>query len=265
MDIYLDVLVVLNTYMTWLMLSLTAILSHTPSKPLSRAAASFLGGFSSLIILIPAHVRFLAITSFFLKILSCAAIVFTAFHGSTVRRKLILIPAFLGVNMMISAALELIQRAVGVNSVALDSGFIYLDISPLNLIFSTAVIYLLVTLISKVFSRNFCPEGAYRVDFRIGSKAFSLDGYADTGNTAHDLFSGLPVIICTGTVLDNVRGIRAVPYKTISGEGILYATVPDELALTNENGERRCVTALVAGLPDGERRAVFNPKILYQK
>ena len=148
-------------------------------------------------------------------------------------------------------------------SPVLDSGFIYLDISPLTLVMMTAGVYLSAVLISKKFSRSFCPEGAYRVDFRIGCKAFSLDGFADTGNTARDLFSGLPVIICTGTVFEGGRGIRAVPYKTVSGEGVLYAILPEGLTLTNEKGEKKRVDALVAGLPGGEKRAVFNPKILY--
>lgn len=263
MDVYLDVLVILNTYMTWLTLGLTGIISRTHLKPRPRAAASFLGGLSSLIILIPDDVKLIAFTAFILKIFSCAAIVFAGFWDSTLRRRLMLIPAFLVSNMFVSAAIWLLQRLLKIPITVLDSGFIYLDISPLTLVMITAGVYLSAVLISKKFSRSFCPEGAYRVDFRIGCKAFSLDGFADTGNTARDLFSGLPVIICTGTVFEDGRGIRAVPYKTVSGEGVLYAILPEGLTLTNEKGEKKRVDALVAGLPGGEKRAVFNPKILY--
>ena len=265
MDIYLDVLVVLNIYMTWLLISLTAMLSRTPSKPGWRALASFFGGFSSLIILIPTDVKLLAFTLLVLKFLLGAATVFIGFWGSTVRRRLLLVPAFLGVNMLASAFLELIERAVGTPLIAVYSGFVYFDISPLNLVLTTAAIYAALTISAKLFSKNLGAEGAYRVNFRIGCKAFSLDGFADTGNTARDLFSGLPVIICTGTMIENCAKIRAVPYKTISGEGVLYAVAPDELTLTNERGETKSVDALVAGLPEGERRAVFNPKILNTK
>ena len=105
-------------------------------------------------------------------------------------------------------------------------------------------------------------SNSYRVDFKVGCKAFSLDGVADTGNTARDLFSGLPVIICTGVEIKSDGFIRAVPYKTISGEGILYAVNAKDIKVTDENGVSKEVSALVAGVSGGERRAVFDPKIL---
>lgn len=262
-DIYLDVLVVINTYITWLLVSLTVALTHTYSKALPRAAASFIGGLSALIILIPQGDKLLCFTSAALKIISCIAIVVTAFWRQSVKKYFVLTLSFLGINMLLSAALELLQRALKTHPIALSSGFIYLDISPVNLIVSTAAIYLSVCFVSKLFSKRLGKLNAYRVDFKLGCKAFSLDGVADTGNTAKDLFSGLPVIICTGVSLESSGFIRAVPYKTISGEGVLYALNPESITVTDEKGIVRKVTALVAGVPGtGEQRAIFNPQIL---
>ncbi len=261
-DIYLDVLVILNTYMTWLLLSVTAMICKIYPKPMNRAVASFAGGLSSLIILIPNDVKLLALTASALKILSCAGISYLAFRPRSLKKAAVLSLSFLASNMLTASALWLTESFLNVPKIALGGGFIYLDISPLNLIISTAVIYFAVCLFSKMFSKNVGASGSYRVDFSIGCKVFSLDAFADTGNTAKDLFSGLPVIICTGVDIEPRGHIRAVPYKTVSGEGVLYACRPDSLTLTDGRGNAHEVTALVAGLPEGDCRAVFNPNIL---
>ena len=263
MDIYIDVLIILNTYLTWLLLSLTAALTHTALKTSRCALASFIGGISSLIILIPTHVKLIGFIVFVLKVISCAAIVAAAFYRQSAKKLALLTVSFFAVSMLISAALELLQTSVGTSTFCLQSGFIYLDISPLNLVISTAVIYFAVCVFSKLFSKKLGVLNSYRIDFQIGCKAFSLDAVADTGNTARDLFSGLPVIICTGVDIKDGKKLRAVPYKTISGEGILYAFSPDNLSITDEKGSSKEISALVAGInSNGEQKAIFNPKIL---
>ena len=89
-DIYLDVLVILNTYMTWLLLSVTAMICKIYPKPMNRAVASFAGGLSSLIILIPNDVKLLALTASALKILSCAGISYLAFRPRSLKKAAVL-------------------------------------------------------------------------------------------------------------------------------------------------------------------------------
>ena len=263
MEIYIDVLWAVNTYMTWLLLSLTAALTRTPSRPMNRAAASVVGGLCSLMILLPTHGKVIAFTLAVLKVLSCILITAVGFWRISLKKLMLLSAAFLGSNMLICAAMILIQNAIGARPVAVSGGFIYMSISPTALIVSTAVIYLLVCRISKLFDSKFGERNSYRVEFRIGCKAYSLDGLADTGNRARDLFSGLPVIICTGVDIPAEGYLRAVPYRTVAGEGILYAAMPDELTVTDGSGRKYAAKALVAGLPKGgERRAVFSPEIL---
>ncbi len=260
--VYIDVLWTVNTYMTWLMLSLTGALTHTGGEPIKRALASAIGGLSSLIILIPARGAMAALV-ILIKLLSCLLINAVAFFGRSARRIALLSVAFAGANLLVCAAVESVQRLIGANTVVVSGGYIYFDISPVNLILTTAVIYFVICRISAMFSSKLSRAGSYRVEFTLGQKLYSLDGYADTGNNACDLFSGLPVIICTGVEIVPRGFVRAVPYKTVSGEGILYAAAPECLTLTDSDGKKYEAKALVAGLPEaGERRAVFNPKIL---
>lgn len=265
MEIYLDVLVILNTYLSWILLSLTAMIAKKTLKPSRCAWASFAGGLSSLIILIPSTVKLLSFTSFVLKMLSCPLIIWLAFRGSGLKKLSCLSLIFFAMSLFIGGAMNLLCRILKMPQIALSCGFIYIDITPLTLIISTAVIYVIVSVCSKIFEKNLNINSRYRLDFKIGCKAFSLDASADTGNTARDLFSGLPVVICTGIDIEGGRHLRVVPYKTISGEGILYAYRPDEITITPEGREPEEISALVASAdPKGTKHAVFNPTVLYK-
>lgn len=260
MSIYLDTLVIVNAYITWLTLSLTSKLSHQYSSHARIAVGAFVGGFLALLIVVPASIGVI-----FLKILSFVLIVAVAFlrKGMSKLRFLILCAVFLGINIVFGGAVYLLQSLTGTDIIYINNASFYFDISLGTLIFFTAVIYVLTVIISGFLERKADRNHAYRVMFDYGGTRYSFDGVADTGNTVTDLFSGKPVIICTGLKdKPDMERFCAVPYSTIDGEGLLYAFSPDELYIEDETGRRKNVNALLAFTDSGERRAVFNPAIL---
>ena len=94
----------------------------------------------------------------------------------------------------------------------------------------------------------------------MGDKSYTLQGVADTGNTVCDIFSGKPIIICTGFA--EIAGGIPVPYSTVNGEGVLFAVKPNTLHIQDEKGRLKSASALVAFKQGSEKRAVFNPNIL---
>ena len=260
MSIYLDTLVIVNAYITWLTLSLTAKLTHQYSKPVRMATGAFIGGFSALLIIIPESIWVM-----FLKVLSLIIVIAMAFlrKGMSKSRFLIICAEFLGVNIIFGGAVYLVQSLVGAEIIYINNASFYFDISLGTLIFFTAVIYVLTVIISGFFAGKADRNHAYRVLFTSNGKKYSYDGVADTGNTVTDLFSGKPVIICAGSSENlHLEHFSAVPYSTVNGEGLLYAFSPDELYIEDETGNRKTVNALLAFTDGGERRAVFNPAIL---
>lgn len=264
MEIYLDVLIILNTYLTWLLINLTAAVSKTRLKPVNCAVSSLIGGLSSLIILLPDAVKPMPFTYMILRILTCPAITISAFFGNRPKKLAVLTLIFLSMSMLTSGALTLLETFVHIPKILLPGGFIYLDISPLVLTLTTAAIYIIIIIADRFFGRHLGSANSYRVEFKIGCKAYSLDGIADTGNKARDLFTGLPVIICTGIELPEDEKYLPVPYTTINGEGLLYALRPKELKIISSAGEPLKADALIAASPQksGEARAVFNPSII---
>ncbi len=262
MSIYLDTLVLVNAYITWLTLSLTSKLSHQYSSSIRMAIGAFIGGFSALIIIIPENIGII-----FLKILFFAIIIAATFlkKGISKQRFLIICAEFLGVNIVFGGAVYLLQSLIGTDIIYINNASFYFDISLGTLIFFTAVIYVSTVIISGFLERKADRNHAYRVTFDYDGTRYCFDGVADTGNTVTDLFSGKPVIICTGSSeKPNYDRFSAVPYSTIDGEGLLYAFSPDKLYIEDETGKRKTVNALLAFTDSGERRAVFNPAILHE-
>lgn len=262
MSIYLDTLVIVNAYITWLTLSLTAKLTHQYFKSVRMAIGAFIGGFSALIIIIPEGIWVII-----LKALSFTVITATTFlrKGMSKSRFLIISAVFLGVNIVFGGAIYLLQSLVGAEIIYINNASFYFDISLGTLIFFTAVIYVCTVVITGFLERKADSNHAYRVMFMSNGKRYCYDGVADTGNTVTDLFSGKPVIICAGSSeKPHLERFSAVPYSTVDGEGLLYAFSPDEIYIEDETGNRKTVNALLAFTDTGERRAVFNPAILHE-
>ncbi len=258
MSIYLDVLVLVNTYISWLMLSLTAKLSRFGIKAWRLALSAFLGGFSALIIVFPMP----NLLALFLKALSLVLISLTAFwqKGIVVVKLITLTGIYIVVNIVFGGAVYLVQRLLQTDVIYFGNYSVYFSISAVNLILTTAVIYLAMCLLSRLFGQRLGKVRSYKVLFSLDDKSYSLQGIADTGNTVCDVFSGKPIIICTG--FDEAQGGIPVPYSTVNGDGVLFAVKPNTLHIQDEQGKLKPASALVAFKQGSEKRAVFNPNIL---
>lgn len=65
---------------------------------------------------------------------------------------------------------------------------------------------------------------------RLGGRTLHLTALMDTGNLLMEPVSGLPVVVVRPGLLPPYAG-RPVPYRTVDGDGVLYAIRPDELCV----------------------------------
>ncbi len=266
LDIYIDVLIVVNCYICWLALSATAFITHTYISSKVKLLSTLLAGVSSLIILLPSekplHVVFINL----LKVISLFAIVFISFHKVNIKKKVVALLVFVGINILLAGGVYLTNSFFKENVIYTNNGVIYFDVSLTHLIIVTAFIYFTLVLSSRLYSRYSDKNHSYKVEFTLFEKCYVLCAIADTGNLAKDVFTGKHVIICTGINLytDNSSYPIPIPYNTVSGEGILYAYKPDSVYIIDEKEQKHRVSALVAvAQPNGgEIRAIFNPSIL---
>ncbi len=274
--IYIDVLIVLNIYVTYFLIKATARITHASVKLPGLIVASVVGSLFSLLIL--ADISF--ITLFIVKAAAAFLIVFLAFREKRKRVFIKLTAAFYIMNFIFAGIIMGIGDIFKTDHISVNNSFVYFDVSLLNLIILTAVSYFIVCAIRFIIDKSTVTDGIYFVTIKNNSMTFILEGLADTGNTLTDAFSGRPVIICSEKFLEkltgseikseniynilvsdqSIKGVRLVPYSTINGAGAVPAFIPDEVIIKNERMSKS-VDVLI-GIKYSEEQAIFNPRIL---
>lgn len=267
--IYIDVLIVLNVYVNYFLLRITAGISHLPLKAARCAAASFYGSLFSLLILFPT-IPAVILTA--IKSLAAVSIVFFAFGSGGIKRLMKSTAIFFAVNFSLAGAVYAVYSWLKPTSLHFNNTYFYIDFSIAVLLITTAVLYIAVK-IAMMISGAGAGEGNYSVTVKYRGKTLLMGGLADTGNALIDYFSGLAVIICderraaeivgVGDILENLpKGFRLIPCSTVSDSGLIPIFRPDEVMIRNiDNGEEKKVDAMIGfGRSGGE--AVFNPKLL---
>lgn len=265
MNIYIDVLVIINIYITWILLYLCKSLAHASVRPANLVIASFIGGLSSLLILIEPTNVYVKPLIFIAKVFTFAIIVLIAFSCQPIKKMFVYGSIFIGLNALLCGAVKLFCELFNMESAFVFNGTIYIDIPLIMLILTTAGIYITLTVFSRLTTFKYDKHNSYNVEFSYKDTTYNLPAIADTGNTAIDIFSGKPVIVCNGISLciSETDYIRPIPYSTVSGEGVLYAFKPEYVLISDEKGRIKVVDTLVASTDaTGERCAIFNPKLL---
>lgn len=259
--IYIDVLIVLNTYVNYFLLRTTAKITSSPLGTARCIFASFYGSLFSLLILAPE----LPITvNLAVKLAAAVTVVIAAFgvHGKS--RLIKNTAAFFSANFIFAGAIYAVYSWLKPQFMHFSNSYFYIDFSLLLLVIATAILYFIVCIFRR-FSDN-SPESAdcYKIIVRYKEKIFTTDGLADTGNALTDFFSGRPVIVCGKNDFDDLSRInfRLIPYSTISESSVIPVFRPDETVIVNTlTGEKKPVDAVI-GIGENNGKAIFNPKIL---
>ena len=266
--IYIDVLLVVNIYVNFFLLRITAGLTHSPLKFGRCAAVSAYASLYSLLILAP---EMDLILSAVIRLTASITIIAAAFGIRSVKRLVANTIAFYAANFILAGTVYAVSAHLSPDIVHFNNSCLYIDISLLVLILTTSGLYATVY-ISRIFLDK-APPGTdcYRVLIRYRNRLVELSGLADTGNSLVDMFTGSPVIVCDKGKFTDImperaeklpRGFRLIPCRTVSDTGVIPVFRPDEVLIINrESGSRKPVDALV-GLGESSGTAVFNPKLL---
>ena len=271
MVIYLDVLIVINFYITYFSLKAAARVFHAGYRTRRLITASVIGGFSSVSALIPLDF----FLYFLLRILLTAAIVLTALGFGGIRSFLLHCMAVLTCAVMVSGTAVMLRELTGSSFFGAAGGYAYLDISVMHLIISTTAVYIVLTLFRRIHDKPQKNE-LIKILIKHNGKTAEITAYPDSGNNLRDFLTGLPVIVCRKDKIrhimpftaENPKGIRLIPFSSVGGNGIITAFRAESITVCRENGKKINIDALI-GAQDGALAnenfdAVINPKILIQ-
>lgn len=272
MIVYIDVLIVINIYITYFTLRAVSGLLHTRLTTSRLAAASAAGGIMSLAALIPVDI----LPSLALKAALTVLIVLTAFGYGTLRDTALRSVLCITVSMLICGAASLIHGLSGTDFIFSANGYAYMNVSALALVISSAVIYGILTLWRR-FSDSSADSGRVELTVKHRGRTAVLSAIADSGNFLRDCFTGRPVILCRAAAADpvlppnvhaylekggtgDVDGIRLIPMTTASGMSLAAAFMPDSVTVRLRGGRKR-LDALIAVSRDALKNEDFDALI----
>ncbi len=244
--IYIDVLIVLNIIITFLLLFTTSkIIKIFPSGG-RFTLASILGGFSSLIIFAPEMGFFL---SLFTKLLFSVIIVVCAYKPRSFSAILRETAYFFAVNFIFAGIMLFASSLPGISLVSYNNGVAYVNLSFFSLIASCLVCYGVTFLLGRFSKYKGVVCEVLGAEVILDGKSIQSTAISDTGNNLTDPYTGKPLIVSDKNTLapilpENIRlyfqdgkypeSVRLVPCRTVSGTSLMPCFRADKIIIRGE-------------------------------
>lgn len=266
--IYIDVLLILNLYVNWLLLRSTARLTHTKLCGLRCILAAAAGSLTSLTVLLP---DMPLILSLLIKLLTAMLPVGTAFGITQVRQFIRCLTVFICISFAFAGFVLALCTFSDTDLLIWSGSCIYLHFSLTALILCTAAAYFLLKVFSYIRLKFSHSDEIYEITVRLGIHTAKQRGLADTGNSLTDCFTGKAVIIFGENALSSIPeikypeklpGYRLLPYTTISGDGLLPVFRPDEIIIKSINQRKTISADALVGIAGEQNSAIFSPNLL---
>jgi len=248
MIIYADVLICINLILDYFLLGFTALLLKTKISFFRQLIGAFVGGLSSLMILIERESLAVSIT---VRVITSVLVVLSTFGFSSVSLFVRRICVFFSASFLFSGCMTALIELINPIGLIVHNGIVYYDLSALLLVTLSGVIYVVLSLILRFSKRS--AHSTCRLKIEEGNGGAEIIALIDSGNRLKEPFSEKWVLLLDPRYSSELKGEgkphRIIPYSTISGEGMISGFIPDSVSI----------------LPSGEALDVyiaFSPKPL---
>lgn len=249
--VYIDVLVGINFIVNLMLLNLTQKLTGVVVPSWRRYLGAFFGSLFSFVVFLPLALvwwhRILVDVA--VRVLVTVAVIVTTFFNEKLVTKLKLTVVFFTSGFIFAGVVIAVYLLVPNSLLTLFNGVYYINVSPLVLVMSIAVAYIIISLFGSAFNMG-SAENCYDVKVVRGGVVASFRGFMDTGNQLVESFSGLPVMVVdmssVGKLLteqemsavvtgkDVPASLRPIFYNTVGYSGILYGFKADDITIVQE-------------------------------
>lgn len=284
MVIYLDVLILINLYVTYFQILAVSVFTHRKTVWYRKLSAAGIGAVASLSIFIPQE---MVLTLTLLKIFLCALIAFVAFGYTGFRAYAVSVLFLMLVSFVFSGLMLCVWLFAAPMKMLFINGTVYFGVDTMTIILSTCAAYGVVRIIRYILDKNGKTDGKYTVIIKNNGRECRLSALADSGNGMVDCFSGLPVIVCRRDMCADVsppaiemiennsdisnigtqmiKGVRIMPFSTVGKGGLICMFKAESVVIDDETNEEKYPVNALIGIVIGGRQeyeAIFNPKIL---
>lgn len=284
MVIYLDVLILINLYVTYFQILAVSVFTHRKTVWYRKLSAAGIGAVASLSIFIPQE---MVLTLTLLKIFLCALIAFVAFGYTGFRAYAVSVLFLMLVSFVFSGLMLCVWLFAAPMKMLFINGTVYFGVDTMTIILSTCAAYGVVRIIRYILDKNGKTDGKYTVIIKNNGRECRLSALADSGNGMVDCFSGLPVIVCRRDMCADVsppaiemiennsdisdigtqmiKGVRIMAFSTVGKGGLICMFKAESVVIDDETNEEKYPVNALIGIVIGGRQeyeAIFNPKIL---
>lgn len=226
MTIYIDVVLIENLLMNYIILFATGVILKIPIKHIRLILASLLGAIYTII----AYISGLKIYSnFFLKLILSLVIIYIAFNPKSIKKLLKFTLIFYLTSFVFGGAAFALIYIVKPQEILQNNGLV-LNANSLKVIFISAIIaFVIITIGFKVVKNKISAKDMYcDVKIKLNHKEIEIKAMLDTGNFLKEPITNTPVIVVEHTLLYD-----CIPKEILNHlESILggdFSEIPDNI------------------------------------
>lgn len=210
MTIYLDIVLLENIGMNYIILFTTSIINKTKTKPIKLALSSLIGAFYAVL-------SFIAILeiyeSLILKILLSVAMIYIAFKPEKMKVLFRQLMLFYLVSFVFGGTAFALLYFIRPQDILMKNGLL-IGTYPIKIAFLGAILgFVIVHIACKGIKNKLNKKDMFcDVEVKIEENTINVKAMIDTGNLLREPITGLPVIIIESTELEKI-----LPKQIIEG------------------------------------------------
>lgn len=280
MPVYADVLLVINGFTNYLLLLCNMKILKLNTSRLRLLLGALTGSLFSLKIFLP---EFSKVVELLLRFAFTCLIILFAYKFTSIKEFLKAYICFFAVSFIFSGLMIAVILFINPPDLIYDNGVIYYDISFLSTVILTCGGFTFISLGEKILKRRTDINLLFETTVTHKSKSVSGRGFADSGNTLKEPFSGKEVIVAdysyikkivpkeineyieTGKVSSSDTVIRFIPVSTVSGAGLLPCFNADKISVKSAKTliqkENVFIAVSKERICNGEFEFILNPLI----
>ena len=259
MVVYIDILLFVNTIVNYAVLMTVEKVMKRDVRLYRLLCGSLTGALFSLCIFLDINSRLLLVL---LRLVSSAGITLITFGYKCKAEffKTMLMTA--AVSLIYCGLMIFIYQMFRPSNMLIINDVVYIEVPPLLMTAVTALIYILVLLIHRIF-RERIKTTVVHLRFTVLGSEYSCIGKIDTGCNIREPFSSSPVIIIDESILtlSDTQMCRVIPYSTVNGSSYLKSVKADEVLIDKKPVET-VVYIASAKIQNGSYQAVINSEIV---
>lgn len=258
--IYIDILFCVNFVIDYIILLTVKKFMSLSCKRRRLFLGAAVGGVSSFIILLPPISSGLSMVVSFLTACVVVAVSFAPLERI---RFIKTASSFFLISFGYCGAMIAVWILFSPENIVIRNSSVYIAMSPLTLIITTLVCYVILRVIMRITGRGNMGDTDCIVKIKYNNTEISCRGKLDTGNSLKEPFSGDMAIVVKQEIfkdfpeLENIelsgempKGIRMIPYSSVGGEGVMAGFRADNICI--EISKRRFdVSAYIALCKNG--------------